>query len=139
MKYFLRKANENDYELLKSYKRHSIFDYAHDLDPKEEKRINDYIEGNLKCDDYVIIYNDEDVMGAYLVDDEKHLLDEIYIEEKYRHQGLGSILIKEMLNKDQELCLWVYKENKNAIRLYESLGFKVQQETDTRLFMKFLK
>lgn len=37
---------------------------------------------------------------------------------------------------DKPIYLWVYKQNKKAIKLYKRLGFKIINETDTRYFMK---
>lgn len=135
MEYTLRKATIDDYDLLKDYKRHSIFDYAVSLSDEEIKRINEYIDNNFDPDAYVIILIDKNVAGAYLVDTtDGNLLDEIYIEKPYRKKGLGSSILKELIKEYPNLSLWVYKEN-SAVNLYRSLGFKIDQETDTRYHM----
>lgn len=135
MNYNIRDASKNDIELLKEYKRHSIFDYTDNLSDGEIKRINDYIENNLNLDEYKIIIVNDNIIGAYLVTDE-HLLDEIYIEEYWRNQGIGSSIIKDLIKEYKTLNLWVYKNNK-AVKLYESLGFKIEKITDSRYYMVY--
>ncbi len=135
MNYNIRDASKNDIELLKEYKRHSIFDYTDDLSDGEIKRINDYIENNLNINKYKIVIVNDNIIGAYLVTDE-HLLNEIYIEEYWRNQGIGSSIIKDLIKEYKTLNLWVYKNNK-AIKLYESLGFKIEKITDSRYYMVY--
>lgn len=51
---------------------------------------------------------------------------DIFVEEKYRNNKIGKALISKMLeNKEiKKITLEVKKDNKNAILLYNSLGFK---------------
>ncbi len=139
--YKLRKAKNEDKELLISYKLATIFAYANNLDKKEIDKINNYVLESIKeeINDYKVIEIDSKVIGSLLVRNENNevLLDEIYIEDKYRGLGIGSKLIREILSKHSVVYLWVYKENAEAIKLYSSLGFKVIEETETRYRMKY--
>lgn len=52
----------------------------------------------------------------------------IAVDEKYRHKGIGSMLIDAMIkrcikNKGENIFLEVRESNKPAISLYESVGF----------------
>ena len=67
------------------------------------------------------------------------MLDEIYLEEKYRNKGIGTNIIKEVINNNDIIYLWVYKENVQAISLYKKLGFNVIEETESRYYMKYSK
>ena len=77
--------------------------------------------------------------GCLLISDNNDgiILDEIYLEDKYRNKGIGTNIIKDILSKNKIVYLWVYKENLKAISLYEKLGFKISKETDSRYFMKY--
>lgn len=52
--------------------------------------------------------------------------------QEYRNKGLGSILLREAVtwarqnHRLQVLCLQVERANKNAVRLYQKAGFKVE-------------
>ena len=51
---------------------------------------------------------------------------DIYVEEEYRNKGIAKSLFNKMFdNKNiKKVTLEVKKDNKNAILLYNSLGFK---------------
>jgi ribosomal-protein-alanine N-acetyltransferase len=51
---------------------------------------------------------------------------DIYVLDEYRNKGIGKALINKMLENKQieKVTLEVKKDNKNAIMLYNSLGFK---------------
>ena len=67
------------------------------------------------------------------------MLDEIYIEKDYRNKKIGTNIIKDILKNNDTVYLWVYKDNKKAISLYERMGFNICQSTDTRYYMGFKK
>ena len=71
--------------------------------------------------------------------DNGKLLDEIYLEEGYRNKGIGTKIIMDILNNNDVVYLWVYKENEKAISLYKKLGFNVIEETESRYYMKYNK
>ena len=87
MNYKLMKANIDDVSILIDYKLKNIFDYAENLSLEEIKQIDDY---------KVICINDIKI-GCLLVvnKDDGVLLNEIYLEEKYRNKGIGTSIIKK--------------------------------------------
>ena len=52
----------------------------------------------------------------------------IFVEEKYRNQGIGKELIAYCKNKYDKLTLEVYKKNTKAINFYEREQFKPIKE-----------
>ena len=81
------------------------------------------------------------IVGCILLtnNDNGKLLDEIYLEEEYRNKGIGTKIIMDILNNNDVVYLWVYKENEKAISLYKKLGFNVIEETESRYYMKYNK
>ena len=67
------------------------------------------------------------------------LIDEIYIEKEFRNNGIGTDIIRKMLENNRNIYLWVYKENSKAVLLYKMLGFIIVDETDSRYYMKYDK
>ena len=66
------------------------------------------------------------------------LLDEIFIEKQYRNKGIGTSIIKGVVSKsNNNVYLWVYKDNIKAIKLYKKLGFLIKEETDSRYYMEY--
>ena len=141
MNYKLMKANIDDVSILIDYKLKSIFDYAENLSLEEIKQINNYVKSNVpkQIDDYKVICINDKKVGCLLVvnKDDGVLLDEIYLEEKYRNNGIGTSIIKEILSNYNIVYLWVYKLNTRALSLYKKLGFKIIDETETRYYMKY--
>jgi len=143
MKYELIKSSINDIDKLIEYKKNTIYEYAKELDDTEINRINNYVENNVPklINNYFNIVIDNKVVGCLLITskDDGILLDEIFIEEYYRNNGIGTNIIKNILSNNDIVYLWVYKDNIKAINLYKRLGFIVINETDTRYYMKYTK
>ncbi len=143
MDYKLVKSSIKDVDKLFKYKMINILEYAHNLSEDEIKKINKYAykEVNDLIDYYNNIIVDNKSIGCLSVTNERDgkLLDEIYLEEEYRNNGIGTSIIKKILNDNNKVYLWVYKENTKAIKLYKRLGFKVLEETDLRYFMSYSK
>lgn len=143
MEYMLVKSTKEDINRLIKYKQETIFEYADTLSNDEIKRINDYIHTSIhaEIDDYKNIVVSDKIVGALLVTDENDgvLLDEIYLEKDYRGKGIGSKILKDIIENHNTIYLWVYKENIGAISLYKRLGFLVIKETETRYYMKYKK
>jgi len=58
------------------------------------------------------------------------VLDNIVIDENHRKKGYGEILLNYLIEyaknkKYNDIILYVYKFNENAIKLYEKKGFKI--------------
>lgn len=139
--YKLENATSNDLERIKKYKLNTIFQYANDLSEEEKNKIIKYVNEDVcsQINNYQnIIYNDN-IVGSILIKniDDVLLIDEIFIEEKYRNKGFGtSVLNNIILNETKNIFLWVYKENSKAINLYKKLGFTIKQETQSRYYMQ---
>lgn len=142
MKYKLINATLEDIEILKEYKLRSIFDYAKDISEEEKIRIINYVDENTQKDisNYKVLIINDKINGCLLVKDYQDgiMLDEIYIERQYRNIGIGTQIIKTILDNNKIVYLYVYKENK-AYNLYKKLGFNILEETETRYLMKYIK
>ena len=143
MEYKLSKSSEKDINRLIEYKNRTIYQYAKDLSSEEIDRINKYVTSEIPrlINDYCNIIVDNKIVGCILLtnNDSGKLLDEIYLEEEYRNKGIGTKIIMNILNNNDVVYLWVYKENEKAISLYKKLGFNVIEETESRYYMKYNK
>ena len=143
MNYKLIKSSNDDIEKLIDYKKKTIFEYAKDLPINEINKINNYVKNNVPklLNNYFNIVVDDKVVGCLLLTDRDDgvLLDEIYLEEEYRNKGIGTDIIKNVINNNDIIFLWVYKENLKAVSLYKKLGFVVLDETEFRYYMKYSK
>ena len=143
MEYKLSNSSNKDINRLIEYKKRTIYQYAKDLSNEEIDKINKYIINGVPrpISDYSNIIVDNKIVGCLLLinKDDGKLLDEIYLEEEYRNKGIGTEIINDILNNNDVVYLWVYKENEKAISLYKKLGFNVIEETESRYYMKYSK
>ncbi len=141
MKYELSFAKKDSTELLIKYKLNSIFEYAVNLSRYEIDKINKYVKYVIpkQINNYKLIIVDNEIVGCLLVENYRDgvILDEINLDKEYRHRGIGTSIIKNIIIENRITYLWVYKANKTAFNLYSKLGFKIIDETDYRYLMKF--
>lgn len=141
--YKLVKASKKDIPRLIKYKKDIIYMYSKDLVEDERNKIDEYAitSANEMFEDYYNIIIDDKIIGSILLKDmpQGKLIDEIYIEKEFRNNGIGTDIIRKMLENNRNIYLWVYKENKKAISLYNRLGFIIVDETDSRYYMKYDK
>ncbi len=143
MNYELVKSSNKDIDRLVEYKKKTVYEYAKDLAREDTDRINNYIIKEIPdlINDYYNIVVNSKIVGCLLLTrkDNVNLLDEIYIEKDYRNKKIGTSIIKDILKNNDNVYLWVYKDNKKAISLYERMGFNICKSTDTRYYMGFKK
>lgn len=141
--YKLVKASKKDIPRLIKYKKDIIYMYSKDLVEDERNKIDEYVitSANEMFEDYYNIIIDDKIIGSILLKDmpQGKLIDEIYIEKEFRNNGIGTDIIRKMLENNRNIYLWVYKENKKSISLYNRLGFIIVDETDSRYYMKYDK
>lgn len=143
MNYYLENASIENIDKIKEYKLDTIFEYAHDISQEEKDKIINYVNINVpkQIDEYKLIKYDNKIIGAFLLGKERDgiLIDEIYLEREYRSKGIGTSILKNILEENNIVYLWVYKLNEKAVSLYKRLCFEILEETETRYFMKYMK
>ena len=143
MKYSLVDASIDYINYLKQAKSNIIYTYANNLTEEEKIKINNYIDTSIpkELKEYKIILFNNKTIGCLLIKKQNNgvLLDEIYLEESYRSLGIGTEIIKKILDINNIVYLWVYKENKKAVSLYKRLSFIIIDETESRYYMKYQK
>ena len=141
--YKLVKASKKDIPRLIKYKKDMIYMYSKDLAEDERNKIDEYVitSVNEMFKDYYNIIIDDKIIGSILLKDmpQGKLIDEIYIEKEFRNNGIGTDIIRKMLENNRNIYLWVYKENSKAVLLYKRLGFIIVDETESRYYMKYDK
>ena len=140
MKYELVKSSKKDIDRLIEYKKRIICEYAKDLSIEEVNKIDEYVTSEVSrlIDDYYNIVVNNKIIGSLLLTekDDGKLLDEIYLEEEYRNNGIGTDIINNIISNNDIIYLWVYKDNVKAISLYKRLNFNIVKETESRYYMK---
>ena len=137
--YKLVKSSKKDIPRLVQYKKDIIYMYSKDLAEDERNKIDEYVitSVNEMFKDYYNIIIDDKIIGSICIRDLENakLLDEIYLEKEFRNKGIGTDIIRKIIENNESVCLWVYKENIKAVSLYKRLGFTIEEETNSRYYM----
>ncbi len=140
-KYNLVKATNKDIAKLIQYKLASILDYDKEVSFEEKERITNFVKNSIpnQINDYKVIEIDNKIIGCLYLEPYQDgiLLNEIYLEEEYRNQGIGTDIIKNIILNNSKIYLWVYKENKKALKLYKSLNFTIEETEEKRYLMVY--
>lgn len=139
--YKLVKTSKKDIPRLIQYKKDIIYMYSKGLSGEEKENINEYVINivNETLKDYFNIIVDDKIIGSVCIKDLENakLLDEIYLEKEFRNKGIGTDIIRKIIENNESVYLWVYKENIKAVLLYKRLGFKIIDETEFRYYMEY--
>ncbi len=135
----LKKAKKENFEQIKKY---CLKIGLNDRISKEEKekRIEKNLKKHLKDYQLILVQNEViGILGAYQNENEELLIDQIYIEERYRYCGIGSKVIQNFIeqNNDKKIVLWILKNNKRAISFYQKLNFQVELEEQNQVKMYY--
>lgn len=57
-------------------------------------------------------------------------LNHLYVDPSYQGLGIGGELLRIAMQSRGRLTLWVFQQNAQAIRFYESHGFRLIETTD---------
>ena len=155
MKYTIRKMTAQEYPLLDYFLYEAIF-VPEGVDPPSKSIITApellvYVKGfGASKDDFALVAEVENkIIGAVwvrIMNDYGHIDDKtpslaISLYKKYRGQGIGSSLIKEMLSLLQVhnykcVSLSVQKAN-YAAKLYQKIGFRIIKEIGDEWIMTY--
>ena len=155
MKYTIREMTAQEYPLLDDFLYEAIF-VPEGVDPPSKSIITSpelqvYVKGfGASKDDFALVAEVENkIIGAVwvrIMNDYGHIDDKtpslaISLYNKYRGQGIGSSLIKEMLSLLQthgykRVSLSVQKAN-YAAKLYQKIGFRIIKEIGDEWIMTY--
>ena len=155
MKYTIREMTAQEYPLLDDFLYEAIF-VPEGVDPPSKSIITApelqvYVKGfGASKDDFALVAEVENkIIGAVwvrIMNDYGHIDDKtpslaISLYKKYRGQGIGSSLIKEMLSLLQthgykRVSLSVQKAN-YATKLYQKIGFRIIKEIGDEWIMTY--
>lgn len=152
MDYKIREIKDSEYPVLSDFLYEAIFiPKGMKKPPKsivEQPELQVYIADFGKANDWCLVAEvKEKIVGAVwvrIMNDYGHIDDEtpslaISLYEEYRHLGLGTALMKEMLQflKDKgyrQISLSVQKAN-YAVDMYRKIGFEVVKENEEEYIM----
>ena len=154
MDYRIREIKESEYQILPNFLYEAIFIPEGTEKPSksiiEQPELQVYVADFGKEDDWCLAAEmKEKIVGAVwvrIMNDYGHIDDKtpslaISLYKKYRGQGIGSSLIKEMLSLLQahgykHVSLSIQKAN-YAAKLYQKIGFRIIKEIGDEWIMTY--
>lgn len=137
----LRQATQNDYDFLYELVKTTMREYVEPIWGWDEKWQRAYFQEHLNPDQVQVVVLDDQDIGAVSVEikPEEHFLARLYLLPDYQRRGIGTHLLRSILDKafaqGLAVTLQVLKGNP-AKRMYERLGFAKIGETKTHFLMK---
>lgn len=127
------------YDLKKEvYKEYVEKTYGEWNEENQQKLFARFMKENSK--NIELIYLKDELVGFYNgknKDNNTFEIGNICVKPEYQNKGIGTAVLKEILfeHKEQNIKLQVFKINEKAIKLYEKMGFKKEDETETHYIM----
>lgn len=128
-------AEQPDIESLFDLNKSLIGQYE-DLSSIQLDKVLPWVRRKLevKLPEYRAVFLNEQKVGYFRlfnVDDAALELDDLFILAPYRGRGIGSEILRHCIRESEKqqkpLMLYVFTENRGAIRLYEQFGFRVRE------------
>ncbi|PBF42163.1 GNAT family N-acetyltransferase [Clostridioides difficile] len=120
----MKQINSTEYdEMLQVWE--SSVRATHDfLTEKDIESLIPLVEIGLKEVENIVCIKDNDIIKGFIGID-KDKIEMLFIEDKYRGNGIGKKLIKYAIDKYNVRYVDVNEQNKKAVGFYIHLGFKV--------------
>lgn len=143
MNYILENVDVEDKSIIYQIKKSSIRPYVEKIwGWDEEYQLEDF-ENSFCLEDVKKIMVEKTLVGfVEILDSEEAInISEIHIIPSYQGLGIGGSIIREILNNamamSKPVTLGCFKDNIQAVKLYNRLGFNVVNETETHFCFEF--
>ncbi|AOR38844.1 hypothetical protein BHV42_06290 [Candidatus Melainabacteria bacterium MEL.A1] len=82
--------------------------------------------------DNIYVYDDGIVKAMVKIEDvgEKTKVSEFFVDPFFQGEGIGTKILNTVIEKSQEVFLYVLDKNEKAIRFYVKMGFKYTGEKE---------
>lgn len=143
IKYSLIPPKDHHYDLLKEIHHTLLRDFITQIWGWDDIRQEEFFRGDFKSGRMQLIQIGEEGAGYLQIRNEENALfiENLLILPKFQSRGLGSQIIRDVIARAKSakhlVRLGVFKINPRAKKLYESLGFKIYEETTIHYMMEF--
>ncbi|AYD47261.1 GNAT family N-acetyltransferase [Arachidicoccus soli] len=133
----LVQATEDDYERMYKIKEDSIKPYVEKVWGWDEDFQIEFLRKNTPFEEVeFILFNGETIGFLQLKETIKGIfIQSLFIIKAFQQKGIGTYLLKRIINNGKLLSLEVLKNNKIAFDLYKKMGFVVLKEDDLKYYL----
>jgi ribosomal protein S18 acetylase RimI-like enzyme len=134
----IRKAHAQDLDLTYKIKKNALKEYLEMLWGWNEKAQKDFHENQFNKDHYQIIEQEDEAIGYLEIESyEDHIfLANLMILPRFQGQGIGKIIMGDLLKNNSNIQLEVLKVNQRAIQFYKGFGFTIVDDLEVSFRMK---
>ena len=140
MEIAFRPALEQDYEACRRLYFSQMEKTIRELDLDPVAHAAGFREQWIPSQVRIIQFGGQDVGWLQVIDrSEGLLLAQIFVESQYQNQGIGTHVMRRVIEQAAEKCLplaLAVVKNNRALRLYQRLGFRVVQEDGCKFYMR---
>jgi ribosomal protein S18 acetylase RimI-like enzyme len=134
----LRKATDNDLDLTYKIKKNALQEYLEMLWGWNEEAQADFHREHYQKGRFEVIELQNNPIGYLEIEtNEDHIfLANLMILQQFQGQGIGKIVMQELIKNHPNILLEVLKVNHKAKRFYDGFGFTVFDVLDDSFRMK---
>jgi ribosomal protein S18 acetylase RimI-like enzyme len=134
----IRKALEQDLDLTFKIKKNALTEYMEILWGWNEKAQKDFHENQFNKDHFQIIELQNEAIGYLEIEryEDYIFLANLMILQRFQGQGIGKIIMEDLLKNNLNIQLEVLKVNQRAIQFYKGFGFTITEDLEVSFRMK---
>jgi ribosomal protein S18 acetylase RimI-like enzyme len=138
MKFSIRQATEEDLTLTYKIKKNALQEYLEMLWGWNDISQREFHQEEYKKEHFQVIELQNEAIG-YLETipfDDHIFLANLMILKQFQGQGIGKIIIEDLIRNYPKIRLEVLKVNHRAVQFYQNLGFRIYEELDDSFRMR---
>jgi ribosomal protein S18 acetylase RimI-like enzyme len=134
----IRKALDQDLDLTYKIKKNALKEYLEMLWGWNEKAQKNFHQNQFKKDHFQIIELQNEAIGYLEIEYYKDciFLTNLMILQRFQGQGIGKIIMEDLLKNNPNIQLEVLKVNQRAIQFYKGLGLVIVEDLEVSFRMK---
>ena len=134
----LRKATNNDLDLTFKIKENALQQYLEMLWGWNEKAQEDFHRREFKKKHFQVIELQNEPIGylEILPFSDHVFLANLMILQKFQGEGIGKIIMQDLIKNNSKIVLEVLKVNERAIAFYQALNFEIMEDLEVSFRMK---
>ncbi|MES2520169.1 MAG: GNAT family N-acetyltransferase [Bacteroidota bacterium] len=132
MIFSLQKATDEDLDLTYQIKKNALRKYLEMLWGWNEKAQVNFHREHYQKERFQLIITQNTPIGYLEIEEyPTHIfLANLMIVKRFQGNGIGRIILEELIKNHPNIQLEVLKVNQRAIRFYEKLGFVIEEELE---------
>jgi ribosomal protein S18 acetylase RimI-like enzyme len=138
MKFSIRQATEEDLTLTYKIKKNALQEYLEMLWGWNDISQREFHQEEYKKDHFQVIELQNEAIGylEIIPSDDHIFLANLMILKRFQGQGIGKIIMEDLIRNYPNIQLEVLKVNHRAVQFYQEFGFEIVEDLEDSFRMK---